>query len=450
MTTSLGDSGRRMAFDVKTGIADRKARRLLRALLASQYLPREDLSRLQQSRAAAIARFAGTESPYYRDLYRDEGLSLDDLSDPDAWSRLPTTDRTQLRDHTHSVRTAEHSARTAEERRTGGSTGQPLVTWTDTRFPYRALPWRMYSWWGIQPYVNLAHLGVWAPSRVQKARYDLRWWPTRHVWTHPGLMTPELIESFVEAMRRTGTALLEGYVGAVAEVADYVSRRGLSLPSLRAVAVTAAPLIPATRGQITHGLGVPVYDHYRCSEVPFLAAECAQQRGQHVFAEHRRIEIVDEHNRPLPDGVEGDVLVTDLSNRVFPIVRYRLGDRGRYLTEPCACEVTLPLIESPKGRLSTLLRLPDGTLMAAGIAGLFAGIPDAVRQFKIHQRADYSVHITVVVGDAGTAREQVEKVVEDFRGRARRQVPVTVEYVERIPHERGKIRFVVSDVPGTA
>jgi phenylacetate-CoA ligase len=444
-----GTRARRLAFRAKAAIGSRSSRETFAALLSSQYAAPDVLKAAQNESAAAIGRFAMAESPFYRQFYADHGVTPEVLDDPDGWTAVPIVDRTMLREHRLRVQTPQFGPDTTEQRHTGGSTGEPLVTALDKRFPHRALVWRMYRWWGIEPYDNLAHLSVWKPTRRQKTLYDARWWPTRHVWAHPGLLSPQVMTAFVTDMQATKSVLLDGYVGAVAEIGDFMVQQGVTVPSLRAVAVTAAPLTPGVRAHIGDSFATPVYDQYRCSEVPFLAAECRQRRGHHVFAEHRRLEIVGDDGQPVPDGTEGHVVVTDLANRVFPIIRYRLGDRGRYLPGSCPCGVTLPLLESPKGRLSSVLRLPDGTLMGAGLAGLFAEIPDAVRQFKIHQRADYSIHISVILGSSSTAREQVERVVDRLRATAQRQVPVEVDYVESIAHERGKIRFVVSDVPGT-
>ncbi len=52
--------------------------------------------------------------------------------------------------------------------------------------------------------------------------------------------------------------------------------------------------------------------------MPWIAGECAEQSGMHVFWDVRRVEILDDDDRPVPDGQEGNVVVTDLTNRVFP------------------------------------------------------------------------------------------------------------------------------------
>lgn len=166
----------------------------------------------------------------------------------------------------------------------------------------------------------------------------------------------------------------------------------------------------------------------------------------HIFSDYRYLEIVDDSGRPVPDGEEGDVVVTDLSNRVFPIIRYKLGDRARMRTAPCTCGITLPLMESPLGRENEVLRLPDRKTLVSGLNNAFWDRPDAARQYQVHQRADYSIVLRVIPGEAADHREVTDAVMEMIRARCKNQVPVSIEYVDRIEAVNGKFSYVICDV----
>jgi phenylacetate-CoA ligase len=213
------------------------------------------------------------------------------------------------------------------------------------------------------------------------------------------------------------------------------------------VAVTAAPLTPSQRALVQDVFQAPVYDHYRSAEVPWIAGECRQQSGLHVFADVRKVEIVDASGQPAPLGRTGEVVVSDLTNRVFPLLRYRLGDRAAELASACPCGITLPLISSVAGRTSEVLRLPTGQSVAGeGLAQIFSRVPSAVRQFQIHQRADYSIDLLVVPGDSAAAVAEIQTAAARFRGVLRDSVVVRLELVSHIPHDGGKVRYLLSDV----
>ncbi len=87
------------------------------------------------------------------------------------------------------------------------------------------------------------------------------------------------------------------------ELVRRTGRLGIELAPPRAVAVTAAPLAPGVRAEIATALRAPVYDHYRSAEVPWIAGECAEQSGMHVFWDERRVEILDDGmTAPSPTG----------------------------------------------------------------------------------------------------------------------------------------------------
>ena len=85
-------------------------------------------------------------------------------------------------------------------------------------------------------------------------------------------------------------------------------------------------------------------NYYGSSEAVGLTYECAAQR-LHVNTDWYILEPVDEHDRPVPRGQLSDgVLVTNLANRIQPIIRYQMGDRVAIDPDPCGCGSPFPPI----------------------------------------------------------------------------------------------------------
>jgi phenylacetate-CoA ligase len=195
--------------------------------------------------------------------------------------------------------------------------------------------------------------------------------------------------------------------------------------------------------------GAPVYDHYQCIETPMIAGECAQRDGLHVFADARLVEILDAEGRPVAPGETGNVAITDFRNRVFPLIRYRLGDEARWKPGPCPCGLGFPMLEPVRGRVTDVLRLPSGLVVSGdGILEIFDPWPDAVRQFQIWQAEDHSLTLLCVRGDGPEADAIMRRGADALRAAVRGEVPVRLEVVDAIRHDRGKQRIVVSDAPG--
>ena len=181
-----------------------------------------------------------------------------------------------------------------------------------------------------------------------------------------------------------------------------------------------------------------------------MAGECDRQDGLHVFFDVRRIEVVAADDLPAARGEEGDLVITDLSNRVFPMLRYRNGDRGILREEPCPCGRSLPLMEPPQGRTVDVLHLPSGASRAHRLTALFSAHPESVRLFQIHQQADASLTIRVVPGPGEMAHRHVEEAVDGLRTRIHHEVPVRIEYVGSLPYTGGKTKYILSDYPAVA
>ncbi|MBD8101906.1 phenylacetate--CoA ligase family protein [Plantibacter sp. CFBP 8775] len=432
---------------LKRGTVLRSSDRLDRQLERDERLDPDALAALSAERSIAHARFAMEHSPFYRERYGSAGFTLDDLRDPAAFDELPIIEKADVREHAAAFRTPEADDRTSAVSTTGGSTGEPLRLLRDLRFPARALEWRLFRWWGVDPSDNTALLSRHVKSARAELKHAAAWWPSRRIQLDANHMDPEHVDRFVEGWQRIRPKALVGYVGGIAELARLLDERGLSIAAPTAVAVTAAPITPAQRELIGRVFRAPVYDHYRSAEIPWMGGECSAHDGLHVFSDVRTLDLVDESDRPVPDGTVGQVVFTDLTNRVFPLVRYRLGDRTARMQGECSCGVTLPRITAVVGRVSEALHLPDGRVIAGeGLTQLFATAPGAVRQFQIHQLADHSIVVRVVSSGADDAPGAIRAAVDRLAAMTSGSVPVSLELVADIPHDRGKVRYIRSDV----
>lgn len=433
------------AFRAKLAVAGSSSTAAYRAFLAADRLSPERVEALSLRRAAAHARFAMERSPFYRDLYRDHGFRPEDLTDPAAFAALPIVDKPMLREHGSRIRTDEWSARTASTSKTGGSTGLPLHIERDLRFPARALEWRLFHWWGIRPWDDRGILTRHMHQGSDRVRHRASWWPSRHIQLDAFRIDDDAVARFASQWHAVQPRLLLGYGGGVLELVRRLERLGIELEPPRAIAVTAAPLAPGTRAEIEATLGAPVHDHYRSAEVPWLAGECLRHEGLHVFADVRRVEILDDRDRPVPDGTEGTVVASDLTNRVFPVIRYRIGDISRRLPGRCPCGRGLPRLGAISGRSSDAVRLPDGTTIAGALGHIFDHAPLSVRQFEIVQHEDASVTLRCIpAADRATATAGIDGAERRLREALRGLVPVTVEHVHEIPQVGGKMRFIRS------
>ena len=293
---------------------------------------RRGCASLQHARAAEIVRFAMAHTAYYRERYARAGIDPRDLADPQSFQSLPVLERAEVRENFERIRSAEATPSNVQRAVTGGTTGEPLRVLRDDRANHRTLGWRLHRWWGVGPSDNKArHLAGRRHRFLEDpaTRGALVAHPHAWRWT-PTTSTSGPPPKFLDGWERIRPALLTGYVGAVIELAQFVKRSGRAIPPPKAVATTSAPITPGQKQFLAEVFGAPVYDHYQCVESPMLAGECARSDGLHVFADSRWVEILDGDGRAVGPGETGNVVITDFRNRVFPLIRYRLGDLARW------------------------------------------------------------------------------------------------------------------------
>jgi phenylacetate-coenzyme A ligase PaaK-like adenylate-forming protein len=126
------------------------------------------------------------------------------------------------------------------------------------------------------------------------------------------------------------------------------------------VAINAAgeTLTDGIRQRIAAAFGCSVGNYYGSSEAVGLTYEC-QHHQLHVNSDWYILEPIDEHGQAVAPGqLSHAVLVTNLANRVQPIVRYKMGDRVTISPDTCPCGSPFPVIHVI-GRTDEILSFPS-------------------------------------------------------------------------------------------
>jgi phenylacetate-coenzyme A ligase PaaK-like adenylate-forming protein len=251
------------------------------------------------------------------------------------------------------------------------------------------------------------------------------------------------IERLVEQLNAFAPQVLASYPS-MAWVLSEEQRAGRLSIAPHALWTGGETLTPALRACLSERFGAaPVRDSYGASECLWIAGECRHGR-LHLNADWVVLEPVDARGRPVPPGQVGaTTLLTNLANRVQPIIRYDLGDRVRFVPEACDCGSSLPVIEV-QGRCDDLLTLADARGHAVHLAplALVTVLEDAagVFDFRLRQRGEHALRLdlfgcTAADGvravDAlraylhsvglGTARVEVHREAACPRGRSGKQ-----------------------------
>jgi phenylacetate-CoA ligase len=411
--------------------------------IARQYGTAAGLRRRQVAGLAAMLAHAQAHVPYYRDDPRyDRPLaSLADLA------AFPRTDKQLLRTRSADLLADGVRPEDCVRFRTSGSTGQRVTVLHDHAshdYHSAALVRRFTATGrGYRPTDRLSHIRPFAPPERRFERYGLF---RRHVLLSHRPMPeiaaelvahrPRVIVGYPVHLRALLRALTPGQLAAV--------RRDLKM-----VMTESELLLPEHRAEFARAFGVPVFDEYSAFEVLNVYYEC-RYGGRHVSADRLVVEVTDEHGVPVPDGTEGEIVVTSFLERAQPLLRYRLGDVG--LIEPgrCRCGRRFPRLRLTLGRVNDSVLLPTGRRLYPDaflhIAATFPGVAECF----VHQDGAGRISVAVVPsGDAGP--DLPDAVAARVRELAGCPVEVEVRLTDEVAITvGGKGKFVSSELPADA
>ena len=436
-------------FFLKYNLVKPGATRYFRDMCKVQSLSAEEIEDLNWERTRRLLQYAYAHVPYYRKRFQQAGFAPADIRTQEDYRKVPLLTRQDLMENFDRMLSDEASLHDVRLSTTGGSSGTPARVYHQKNVVRAAPGWSMLKWWGISPAANWASVYRDVNTSFKaKVLHFLQWYPTRHLLLNATSFSQADMQKFLRDFQKQKPELLHGYVGAIDVLAQYMLDNGISVPAPRAIWVTSAPITPTQQQKIEAAFHAPVYDQYGCCEIYWLAAECPARHGLHMFYDIRRFEFLNDDWKPVPNGEFGNIVVTDLENYYFPLIRYVNGDRGRRLTAACDCGCNLPLMDKVKGRISETFILPSGIrLNGEFLTTIFDNHPNAVRQFQVHQRQDGSINIYVVPSlQASNVDEIYEEVRSNLANACNHEVPVTLCKVDAIPQRSGKLKFIISDI----
>jgi phenylacetate-CoA ligase len=168
-----------------------------------------------------------------------------------------------------------------------------------------------------------------------------------------------------------------------------------------------------------------------------LAAECERHRGLHIAAENVIIETVKD-GKPVGPGELGEILVTDLNRYGMPLIRYTIGDAGVLSDRVCPCGRGLPLLEEVAGRITEIVRTPQGKLLGVVVAHIFKDLP--LKIYRVIQETPDELIVRMVKAP-GYGPQHEAHIRKCFGG-----IPVRMEYVDDIPVPASGKRIVVQSL----
>ena len=414
---------------------NRERYRLLDELLHNQTLSKAQLLDKQARELADIIRFAFDHSPYYREKY----AALPEL----APATLPILRKDEVIRHRDAMVTQELDKSLLKIGSTGGSTGVPVSFYYDNHKSQlmRAGMCRSYMLSGWQPGQKI--LNFWG------ARQDIRSSIKQRLrdfiaaeQTIPAYQHSEAqLQKWATSIRTYRPVLLQGYASILAAVARHIDDNRIPLPDTPiGVYSTAEVLYDWQRELMERVFRCKVYNQYGSREIPNIACEC-RLGNLHVFTDMVYLESC------LIDG-EDRIILTSLTNRAMPFIRYENGDSGRLREDDCACGSPFPLMEIGLCRSNDHIRTRHGKRFHPSFfTQLLYGLKD-IRQYCFIQETPEKINLQLVT-PAPLEREIENLLRARIRTEVAEEMVLEISYLPEIERTTsGKHRFVICKING--
>ena len=362
---------------------------VLAELEETQWYSTDHLLDLQWHKFKKLLRYAYDEIPFYTARFKEAGIEPEDIKTREDMQAIPVLTKPQIRENFDTI-VSKCITRT-EQLSTSGSMAEPLmmIRCRDSMAYHRANMFRFRRWYdcGIGGF-EATFRGTNFPFnmllklRVKDFLLNRKRVPERN-------LSKENLDRYFREMLRARPETFYGFPTLIEKFTSHLIESGVPpkpFPTLKCVIPSSEMAYPWQKVKWREYYGVPVAEEYGCTEAGILAIECPHG-SWHIPVESCLIEYVTLDN-PAIEQPPVKILITDLTNRALPIIRYDIGDSAVPGEGKCECGRGLPVMKGFAGRVSKLIDLPDGrTIHSLDFWYIFrkAGEikPDGLREFQV-------------------------------------------------------------------
>ena len=179
------------------------------------------------------------------------------------------------------------------------------------------------------------------------------------------------------------------------------------------------------RQRIENAMGIETFDIIGMTETGGvgLGIDCKYHNGIHVWEDDYLVEIIDpETLEPLPDGQEGEMVVTTLNREGLPLIRYRTRDITAILSrEPCPCGRTSLRVKRLKGRNDDMLKIKGVNFYPSQLESILMKRPKIANHYQVVlEKVKGRDTITIMIETRGNIpaglSEEIDMEIYDMLG----------------------------------
>lgn len=424
--------------------------KILRQLRKSQYWSKEEIEKLQLKKLKNLVSSAYHTIPYYKKIFSENHLHPSDITDFTDFQKLPLLHKNQIRQNPDQLISMITKKENLRKDFTSGSTGEPLVVYRDKTYSEYAKAdlYRSYEFSGYRLGDKFAR--IWgahrdAPTQNLFARLEQK--INRTLFINTFKIHDEDMEKIIKKLSAFNPEYILGYSSSLYFFATFFEKHNITCIHPKSVMSSAETLYDYQRKLITKWFSAPLFNNYGCREIGAIACECDQHNGLHIMAENQYVEVLDRAGEQCHEGDVGKIIITNLNNYSFPLIRYEIGDMAKKSSlDQCHCHRGLPLLEEIAGRTVDNFIFSDGKIIHGGYFLYLFFEVKGVSHFQIIQEKIDKLVIRVVKTDEYD-EQRMDNIIETIKKDHGENLDIEIQFVKEIDKSpTGKHRVIVSKI----
>jgi phenylacetate-CoA ligase len=419
-------------------------------------LPLNEIAKHQWVRLKKVLDIAYSCTDFYKTYFDSVKLAPSDIKSPSDLLKLPITDKKTYQNNFNDIVNKNAEKMNFIPSCTSGSTGEPLKFFNDIKEGpnlFAAFLLNKESM-GVKPFEKYNTLEIKHKPRNELINFpkDLRLKTKTRLFSffHPKIIglniahiKPENTASILKIFRELNIQAISGYSSSILDIAQFFHNKNISL-NLQYINTIGETCLPQQKSFISEVFNCPVYRDYSSSECLHMGSECKISDGYHMDAYNYFFEFLKD-GRPAKENEHGDIVVTNLNNRVFPFIRYKIGDTAILAEHQCGCGNNFPLVKNIHGRNNDSIKTLAGREMSGiNIPLQFDSMYDYIKQYQLIQVSDQVLLVKIVPTELMN-KNKVFEISELLYSALDRSIKINIELVKDIlPCNSGKKKLIIT------
>lgn len=384
----------------------------------------------QSQRLQALVQYAAEEVPFYRDWFANHPIDVRSVSTLDDLRRLPIVNKAVMRSKGIDAFTAAgFPAKKRMYSCSSGSTGEPF-SYYESKLSYSVnTASKLRTWYQAGYRLGDRYMKIANGTRQGKMK-TLQDRINHCAFVPFYSINDDTLVAVLDWIEQYRPKFIRSYPIPLYLLAQYRNTHDGFSFSPSHVMTTGSTLSEAYRKEIERAFGCDVIDSYSCEGTP-NTYETLQHNGYQVCEYYGIIEVLDDQDQPVVDGI-GRVVSTDLWNYAHPFLRYDTMD---------LVEVRNSKIIRVIGRSSDVLSCDNGMVFTVhNFSHFFLHDINSVEAYQIVRHKNNSITFRLVVN--GLFNDDTKRQVVEF-WQQRLEMPVDVELVDEIPLMNNNKRLTI-------